>query len=315
MKHLLSTALFSRFAIAFAFSILIIGAGSSAVSAQVTFAQFNQVSASNNFVFTNNTTSGTLSTVAGGVPVVFTYSNIAGLDASLQGPQDATLTITTGTTTQPANIIGTDIEQPFNQIVRIVVTRNTPAPVGAGTRDNLLTIVFQPNIASPSAFGPAGGSAATLSASTSNNIVLYSSHFVSFGATTDRNLALSFSSVDPSYSVGIGLFLQSFTAAGTGTFSSDTAPVIGGTTAANVSVGGRVLDPNGRGLGNTDVVLSYQDGTTRRTRTSSFGDFRFDDLNGGQSAVVAVKSRRFSYQPQVVPLSDNALQLTFMPSQ
>lgn len=78
------------------------------------------------------------------------------------------------------------------------------------------------------------------------------------------------------------------------------AVVGSGPTAAGVSVSGRVLTDDGRGLMNASVTLTDMQGQTLTTRTSSFGYYLFDDLNAGQMYVIAVSSKRYTYTPRVV---------------
>lgn len=294
-------------------------AASSAVNGQtVTFAQFFERNGTQDFIWTNNGgISGTFSTVAGsppGSPIFFTYQNIVGLDPSLQGIQLAHMTVTT-TAFQSGSVNGSTVTQPLDQIVTIEITRDTPAPpgVGGGSRTRLLRAVITPAANTPGLTGTNGGNSANLNATTPDHNVVFTSHFLSFAATTQRNMALSFSSVTPGFSLGLGGFLQSLTAAGSGTFASNPVPVYVGPTAANVSVGGRVFGPNGRAVGNALVTLTEGDGTVRTARTSSFGYFQFDDVSNGQAVLVAVRSKRYTYEPQLISLQDSALDLSFTP--
>lgn len=82
-------------------------------------------------------------------------------------------------------------------------------------------------------------------------------------------------------------------------------------TAAGVFVGGRVTI-GGRGLRNAVVYLTDAGGVTRTVRTSSFGYYRFDDIESGQTVIVSVISKRFSFTPQVVSIADNIEELNFV---
>ncbi len=74
-------------------------------------------------------------------------------------------------------------------------------------------------------------------------------------------------------------------------------------TAAGVTLGGRVNTPAGRGLTNATVRLTTADGQTRTTRTTTFGAFRFDGINAGQTVSVSVEAKRYTFAPQVVNLT------------
>jgi len=84
-------------------------------------------------------------------------------------------------------------------------------------------------------------------------------------------------------------------------------------TAAPVSIGGRVLAPNGYGVRNAVVILTLASGETRRAITSSFGYFRFDGIEAGQTAVVSVASKRFQFAPQFVSTGEDITDLSFTP--
>jgi len=84
-------------------------------------------------------------------------------------------------------------------------------------------------------------------------------------------------------------------------------------TAAPVSIGGRVLAPGGYGLRNAIVNLTLASGETRRTISSSFGYFRFDGIEAGQTVVVSIASKRFQFGPQIVSLGEDVTDLTFTP--
>ncbi len=275
------------------------------------FAQFFQVTGGQEFVFTNNTTSGSFNTVSGGSQVFFLYQNIGGLPTELQGIQNATVTISSTTTTAASNSGGT-LTQPLNQFVTVRIIRNAATPVGVGTgsRRNLLTAVFAPSINTPAISGDGSGSSANLQASTPDHIVSYSSDFINFGLTTQRNLAFSFSAINPSLALD-GSFLRSFTSAASGTFASNPAPTYAPPTAASVSVNGRVLSTNGSGLRNAQVTLTEANGTTHQMNTGSFGNYEFTGIEGGQTVTISVVSRRYSFNSQVVSLEENVTDLNF----
>ncbi len=65
--------------------------------------------------------------------------------------------------------------------------------------------------------------------------------------------------------------------------------------AGDVTVEGRVVTSSGAGIRNVYVILVEGDGTVHRTITGNFGYFRFDDLEAGQSVVLSVVSKRFTF--------------------
>lgn len=307
MRSTTSKSSFARFLSSVAALAFAIFAFSFSVSAQTTtFAQFFEQVGGNDFVFTNNASSANFNTVGGGTAIFFIYSNIAGLDPSLQGVQTAHLFVTT-TTTVPTSLSGGTLTQPLSNAVTVQIIRDTPAPVGvgSGSRTNLLTAVFSPSAFSPGITGSNGGNSATLPATTPDNVVTFTSDFLGFGLTTSRNLSFSFSSVSPNYSVGTGGFAASFVAAGSGTFASNPPPIYLIPSAAPVSFSGRLLTSDGYGLRNAQVMLTEANGTVHQVTSSAFGYFNFPSIESGQNVVVSVRSKQFQFTPQVVSLNDN----------
>ncbi len=284
---------------------------------QVTFGQFFERTGGQDFVFTNNTTNATFNTVSGGSPIFFIYQNINGtLNPALQGPQTARLTLTSGTTA-PAVASGSDLTQSINNSVNTIsIIRETPAPVGVGTgsRTNLLTVTFSPNTGTPDVTGNSANGSTSFSAGSGNNIVTFTSDFLNFFNTNARAFALGFSSVNPALSIGPGGFLNSFTAAGSGTFSSNPAPTTL-VTAADVTIGGRVLTPSGRGLRNAQVTVTQADGSTRTVLTSAYGSYSFANLTVPQTVVLSVRSKTYQFTPQVVGLDSDLAGINFVPNE
>lgn len=314
MKSSVSTFQFAKvFRLSAIFGLLLFSTLLTVNAQTVTFAQSLSSTGGQDYIFTNNGASGDLSTIPGGAPVDFRYFNIVGLPASLTGFQSAHLFVTT-TTTSPGAISGGVLTQPLNQTVTVQIVRDTPAPVGTGggSRTNLLTAVFSPSGSTPGIVGATPGTSATLSATTPSHNVTFTSNFLLFTGTTQRDLGLSFSSVNPGMTLGLGSFLQSITAAGTGTFASNPVPVYPGPTAAAVTVSGRVSTANGRGLRNAEVTLLNSNGTVMTARTTNFGYFSFDGIASGQSVIISVRSKRYTFAPQVISLQDSATDLNFV---
>jgi hypothetical protein len=88
-----------------------------------------------------------------------------------------------------------------------------------------------------------------------------------------------------------------------------------GTTAASVSVSGRVLTGDGRGLANALVSLTDSSGNTPVARTSPFGYYRFDDIAAGQSVVITVASKRYQFAPLVVNVNEEMSEVNFLAGQ
>ena len=75
--------------------------------------------------------------------------------------------------------------------------------------------------------------------------------------------------------------------------------------AANVSVAGRVVTQNGDGLVNSVVTMTDQFGQTISVRTNNFGNFRFENIRPGETYFINVRSREYTFQPQVVTVQED----------
>ena len=80
--------------------------------------------------------------------------------------------------------------------------------------------------------------------------------------------------------------------------------------AASVSVSGKV-QVGSFGLTNAVVILTDLNGETRTARTSSFGNYRFEDVAVGQSYVITVSSRRYFFAPQIINVNGEIGNLNF----
>ncbi len=87
----------------------------------------------------------------------------------------------------------------------------------------------------------------------------------------------------------------------------------GVTLAAHVEVSGRVTATDERGLKNAFVTIMAPDGTSRTVSTGRYGTFMFDEVEVGRTYIISVASRRFSYAPQALSVSDNVSGLIFTP--
>ncbi|MFL6375141.1 MAG: hypothetical protein ACJ73D_10780, partial [Pyrinomonadaceae bacterium] len=85
--------------------------------------------------------------------------------------------------------------------------------------------------------------------------------------------------------------------------------------AAQVSVSGRVLTGDGRGVRNALVVLTGSNGESVYARTSAFGYFRFENVRSGESYVASVMSRRMHFAARFVSVNDSLADLDFVSQQ
>jgi hypothetical protein len=87
-------------------------------------------------------------------------------------------------------------------------------------------------------------------------------------------------------------------------------------TAANVSVGGRVLTNEGMGIARTTVTLTDGAGNSRSATTNSFGYYKFDDVEAGGTYTLTVNNKRYLFadSPRIVSVQDNIADLNFIAS-
>jgi hypothetical protein len=68
----------------------------------------------------------------------------------------------------------------------------------------------------------------------------------------------------------------------------------------------------GQGLVNATVMLSDGSVVLKTARTSSFGYYRFDDVEAGRTYVLNIDSRLYHFVPQVINPVDNLTDVDFV---
>ena len=243
-----------RFTKTLAASTLAVAAFVSTPAAAVvtTFAAFNATTAGNVFYLNNGTggsnstyrsngTGGTISTtqsafnvrpssaVPGAVPVTFSFLNntLSPFVANLP----AAFTLNATVTNSPVETFGgfklmEDFSGSFSFLTTSALTIGS-VTYAAGS--NLLSGTFS----AATIFGPSGGTSGSFSSSTVSSSINYTSDFLSFTNTSDRDLALSLTGIN-SLATNInrglnnvnGKSFRSFRATTTGSFSADPAPLV-----------------------------------------------------------------------------------------
>ena len=100
-------------------------------------------------------------------------------------------------------------------------------------------------------------------------------------------------------------------ATGISSFSDWTAGILA-PLAAGVTVSGRVVTSDGRGVRNAVVTMTDPQGGVRRAVTGSFGYYRFADVQAGETYVVAVSSKRYQFTPRVLSVTDELSNVDFI---
>lgn len=89
-------------------------------------------------------------------------------------------------------------------------------------------------------------------------------------------------------------------------FQSSFAP-----TSAKVNVGGQVITGK-RGVANAQVYLTGQNGETKTAMTNSLGYYQFADVRAGETYVLNVFSKRYTFSPQVVAVNEDLTELNLV---
>ena len=92
--------------------------------------------------------------------------------------------------------------------------------------------------------------------------------------------------------------------------SSSVAP-----SAAGVNVGGRVVDPYGRGIRGATVTMYNEAGEVQTALTNGWGYFGFSDVEVGTTYTFIVVSKRYSFTPRTVTVVDELTDVVFVGDQ
>jgi hypothetical protein len=68
-----------------------------------------------------------------------------------------------------------------------------------------------------------------------------------------------------------------------------------GPTAASVTVSGRVVTQSGRGVGNVQITMTDANGNKRTATTTSFGFYRFNDVEAGSTVILSARAKRINF--------------------
>jgi CSLREA domain-containing protein len=84
------------------------------------------------------------------------------------------------------------------------------------------------------------------------------------------------------------------------------------TTAASVSIGGRVSDASGRGLSGARVALTDASGSVRYATTNPFGYYRFAEVAAGETYVLTATHKRCEFSAQAVSVNEERDDINFV---
>ena len=86
------------------------------------------------------------------------------------------------------------------------------------------------------------------------------------------------------------------------------------TTAATVTVGGRVTTAAGRGIRNVRLTLTDVNGNSKSAFSNAFGYYHFADIAAGQTYVISASAKLYTFsQPsQVLTINENTEEVNFI---
>jgi hypothetical protein len=76
---------------------------------------------------------------------------------------------------------------------------------------------------------------------------------------------------------------------------------------------GRVITPQDLGLTNALVTLTDMQGNSRAVLTGRFGSFQFTNVTAGETYILSITSKRYTYSPQVITVTEDLTGLSFAP--
>ncbi len=82
-------------------------------------------------------------------------------------------------------------------------------------------------------------------------------------------------------------------------------------TAANASIGGKILNEAGRGIPRAFVTVIDANGDATSIRANQFGYYRIEGLEAGESYLITVRSKGYSTLSQLINVDDDMLNLNF----
>lgn len=86
------------------------------------------------------------------------------------------------------------------------------------------------------------------------------------------------------------------------------------TTAAPVSISGKVTDEFGRRLPNTKVSITDMSGNSRAVLANQFGNYLFEDVSAGEIYVLSAKNKNFVFNPQIISPFEDIFELRIVGS-
>ncbi len=200
-----------------------------------------------------------------------------------------------GDTNFSASAVSNTITQVVNKAATTAtINSNTPNPSIVNTA---VTVTYSVAVTSPGAGTPTGTITISDGVNSCMGTVAAGSCMITLTTTGARTLTATYNS-DANFN------------ASTSTGVSQTVTLA--PTAASVEVSGRVMTQTRRGLNKALVTITDQSGSTRTATTNPFGYFRFADVQAGETYIISVSAKRYHFAPQVLNVTEDLTDLSFM---
>lgn len=82
-------------------------------------------------------------------------------------------------------------------------------------------------------------------------------------------------------------------------------------TPSGLSISGRILNSNNRGIAGALVTITGQDGNKRFAHANPFGYYRFNNVSANETHTIAVISKQIRFEPQSITVFDNIEDINF----
>ncbi len=94
----------------------------------------------------------------------------------------------------------------------------------------------------------------------------------------------------------------------------DALAAIAAPTASFVRISGRVVTTDGRGIRDAIVRLTGPNSSPMNARSNALGYFVFDQVLAGETYVLTISSKQFSFAPRTLPVADEITDLEIIPN-
>ncbi len=85
--------------------------------------------------------------------------------------------------------------------------------------------------------------------------------------------------------------------------------------AAEVSVSGKIVAPNGTAISRASILLTDDNGQTRTVNSNAFGYFKFENVEVGRTYIISVQHKRFVFNSRVLAVNDEISELVLTAEQ